>query len=370
MKSTATIMVALLVGAASTALAAPVDQSAIRQVVDNYVQPFLAKTGAPGAIVAISLHGQRYFFPYGQAKDDGTPFASDTLVEIGSCTKVFTTTLFALAVNRRQMVANGPAQQYMPEGFTLRPEARQLTPLQLADFTSGLPDDPPGLPNDLPQRSIEHYTTHDFLSWVSKWHPNVPLPAPYLYSNAGIGLLSYLIETATQQRWEPQLNQQILGPLGMTDTEVHPSPAQMGRMAQGHRANGMPAPPWPVFAWFAAGSLRSSATDMLRFGEANLGHTQVDGNPVPAGLIAAMKAAQAPIYTLPNGFDQQGMAWVSNMGQGEPQIHPEILKNGGTVGFGTVILINPTKDLAIFIGVNKQGANPAPLAIVMGRHLP
>ncbi len=29
--------------------------------------------------------------------------APDTLVEIGSCTKTFTTTLFALAINRKQI---------------------------------------------------------------------------------------------------------------------------------------------------------------------------------------------------------------------------------------------------------------------------
>ena len=30
-----------------------------------------------------------------------------------------------------------------------------------------------------------------------------------------------------------------------------------------------------------------------------------------------------------------------------------IVKNGGTAGFGTVIIINPSKDLALFIAVNQ-----------------
>jgi CubicO group peptidase (beta-lactamase class C family) len=346
------------------------DESAIKQVVDTYMQPLLQRTGAPGAIVGVSLHGRRYFFPYGQARDDGTPFTPNTLVEIGSCTKVFTTTLFALAIGRNQMVATAPAQQYMPKGFSLRPAARQMTPLELADFTSGMPDDPPNLPERLEMRSIEHYTIHDFLTWVSKRNPDTPPPAPYLYSNAGIGLLSFLIETATNQRWQPQLNQEILSRLGMTDTELRPSPTQMERMAEGHQPNGAPAPPWPIYAWFAAGGLRSTATDMLRFGEANLGHRQVDGNVVPQELIAAMKAAQAPIYTLPNEINQQGMAWVSNLGDGEPQLHPEIVKNGGTAGFATAIMLNHAKDLAIFVGINQQPAGAAEAAIAIGRHLP
>ena len=80
---------------------------------------------------------------------------------------------------------------------------------------------------------------------------------------------------------------------------------------------------------------------MLSFGEANLGHKEVNGKPVSAELTAAMQLAQKPIYTMPNGFNKQAMAWVNNMGNGNPNLHPVIVKNGGTVGFGTVIAINP-----------------------------
>ena len=126
------------------------EEAAVKRVVDGIMQPYLAQgqrmaggqrwTRSPylGAIVAVSLHGQRYFFPYGKATDAGAPFTRDTLVEIGSCTKTFTTTLFALAINRNQIVPDGSAQKYMSDGYTLR--AKQLTPLELADFTSGMPD--------------------------------------------------------------------------------------------------------------------------------------------------------------------------------------------------------------------------------------
>ena len=76
--------------------------------------PYLAQTGAPGAIVGVSLHGHRYYFPYGKATDSGALFASDTLVEIGSCTKTFTTTLFALAINRNEMTPKLPRSSTCP----------------------------------------------------------------------------------------------------------------------------------------------------------------------------------------------------------------------------------------------------------------
>jgi CubicO group peptidase (beta-lactamase class C family) len=356
------------------------EAAAVKRVVDAIMQPHLAQgqrrprghlwSRSPylGAIVAVSLHGHRYFFPYGKATDVGAPFTSDTLVEIGSCTKTFTTTLFALAVNHNQIVPDAFAQKYMPEGYTLR--AQQLTPLELADFTSGMPDDPTNLPRGLEQRSIEHYTVKDFLTWASNYEPTTQLPAPYRYSNAGIGLLSYLVGTSTGKTWEDQVNSEILQPLGMADTTLRPTAEQQKRLAQGHNRAGHDAQRWPVYAWYAAGGLRSTAQDMISFGEANLGHEEVNGKPVSAELIAAMQLAQKPIYTIPNGFNKQAMAWVNNMGEGNPNLHPVIVKNGGTSGFGTVIAINPTKDAAIFIGMNQVGADPAVKGIEILRHLP
>ena len=357
------------------------EEVVVRRVVDGIMQPYLAqrqRTGARGqrwvrssnlgAIVAVSLHGRRYFFAYGKANDSGAPFTRDTLLEIGSCTKVFTTTLFALGINRNQIAPDDPAQKYMPDGYTLR--AQQVTPLELADFTSGMPDDPTNLPRDLEQRSIQHYTVRDFLTWASNYEPRTRLPAPYKYSNAGIGLLGYLLETATGKSWEDQVNSEIFQPLGMPDTTLRPTPEQEKRMAQGHTRTGQNAPRWPVYAWYAAGGLRSTAYDMISFGEANLGHEEVNGKPVSAELIAAMQLAQKPIYTIPSGVNKQAMAWMINMGDGNPNLHPVIVKNGGTSGFGSVIAINPTKDAAIFIGMNQVGAQPAVKGIEILRKLP
>jgi CubicO group peptidase (beta-lactamase class C family) len=356
------------------------EAAAVKRVVDGIMQPYLAQgqrnaggrrwSRSPhlGTIVAVSLQGHRYFFPYGKATDAGAPFTLETLVEIGSCTKTFTTTLFALAINRNQIVADASAQKYMPNGYTLR--AQRLTPLELADFTSGMPDDPTNLPRGLERRSIENYTVKDFLTWASNYEPRTKLPAPYKYSNAGIGLLSYLVATATGKTWEDQVNSEILEPLGMADTTLRPTPEQQKRLAQGHNRAGQDAPRWPVYAWYAAGGLRSTAHDMISFGEANLGHKEVNGKPVSAELIAAMQLAQKPIYTIWNGPNQQAMAWVNDMGGGNPNLHPVIVKNGGTSGFGTVIAINPTKDAAIFIGMNQVGADPAEKAVEILRRLP
>jgi CubicO group peptidase (beta-lactamase class C family) len=133
---------------------------------------------------------------------------------------------------------------------------------------------------------------------------------------------------------------------------------------------GADTPAWPICAWYAAGALRSTALDMLRFGEANLGHKKIDGKPVSNNLISAMKMAQAPIYALDGGEEKQGMAWVTELGKEKSESDSEVWKGGTTAGFRTILLINPAKDIAVFIAVNQSGdggANPKQVAVQLGR---
>ncbi len=368
----AVVFAALCSAQLACAQAAPAnEEAAVRQAVSTVMRRYMAKSNVPGAIVGVSVHGRRYFYHYGKATDDGAPFTPDTLVEIGSNTKTFTTALFALAVARGQIEEGESIQKHMPDDMKLEPLARKATPLQLASFQSGMPDDPTNLPPKLEMRSIEHYTTKDFLTWVSHWKPAVPPPAPYKYSNSGIGLLSYLVMNATGKGWEEQLNNEIVTPLGMVDTELRPNPEQRQRLARGHLKNGNNAPVWPIFAWYAAGGLRSTARDMLSYGEANLGHAEVQGKPVPAAVTRAMQQAQVPIYPLPAPAKaHQAMAWVVTDANPSSGLEPIVWKDGGTAGFSSGIVLHHGKDIAVFVAVNKE-SQPAPgLGINIVRHIP
>src|ERR1700679_1742311 len=58
-------------GAQNNFATASREESTVKQVVDQYMQPLLAQSGAPGAIVGVSIHGRRYFYTYGKATDEG-----------------------------------------------------------------------------------------------------------------------------------------------------------------------------------------------------------------------------------------------------------------------------------------------------------
>jgi serine-type D-Ala-D-Ala carboxypeptidase/endopeptidase len=64
----------------------------------------------------------------------------DTIFEIGSISKVFTSLLLADMVNRKEVTLDDPAAKYLPENVKL-PErsGKSITLLDLSTHTSGLP---------------------------------------------------------------------------------------------------------------------------------------------------------------------------------------------------------------------------------------
>ncbi len=355
-------------GIAAASAAGP-DAAELQPLVDRIVGSAVRREAIPGLIVGVSWHGRRSYFGY--SGTGSAAFAPDTIVEIGSITKVFTTALFAEALIEGKMERDAPLQSYLPDR-RLKPCTAQITMLQLSDFSSGMPELPSNVPRRLAERGIEHYTSEDFFNWVSHWEQSedgaCKLPAAYIYSNASVGLLGYLVAERLGEPWENLIRQRITGPLRMTSTQMRVPPDQRDRLAQGYGGNGEPVIPWPIFAWYPAGALRSSAIDMLAFGEAALGHETADGGEAVPLLVHALKDAMTPIYQPADNF-KQGMAWAQNLGDPAEGARPVFFKAGGTDGFNSVIVINPWKDLAIFIAGNRANAGIPRLGVELSRHV-
>ena len=84
------------------------------------------------AVVASSSHGTL-------AKGDDRPVTGDTVFEIGSVTKVFTSLLLADMVQRGEVALTDPIANYLPSEVKV-PErsGRQITLEDLSTHTSGL----------------------------------------------------------------------------------------------------------------------------------------------------------------------------------------------------------------------------------------
>lgn len=206
-----------------------------------------------------------------------TEVDGDTLFEVGSIAKIFTTLLLADAVERGEVTLDQPVAGLLPEGVTMpEREGRAITLVDLATYRSGLPRLPSNMnPADLAQPYAD-YTADDLHAFLSDYELERDVDAAYEYSNLGIGLLGHVLALNAGTDYESLLRERVLEPLDMNDTFVDVPDAVQDRSAIGHDAdfNAVPAWDWDVLE--GAGAIRSTANDLTKLLSALLGQTETE----------------------------------------------------------------------------------------------
>ncbi len=115
-----------------------------------------------GIVVGVVGAEGRRVVAYGYLeKGDARPLNGDTIFEIGSATKVFTSLLLADMVQRGELALDDPVVKYLPSSFfpVKMPErnGRSITLGDLATHTSGLPRLPT---NMLPKNPANPYADY------------------------------------------------------------------------------------------------------------------------------------------------------------------------------------------------------------------
>jgi CubicO group peptidase (beta-lactamase class C family) len=246
-------VVVLLLAASLILPRAHADQEAtVHHLADQFAGTVVGNGGAIGVGVGIVIGNHSYFYSYGDAvaATDGVPavpFTPETIFQIGSTTKVFTTNLLGQAVRNHTLRLADPLTSLSAE-IGLLAGMQAVTLEQLGDFTAGLPqyaplckspNVPPGCrPNDRP--SLQQYSAADFLAFFAGF--TAPkLPAAYLYSDYSTGLLGLLLSGATAldnhavAMWFETVRQHLLEPLGMRSTFLYVPPEARGRTASGYQ---------------------------------------------------------------------------------------------------------------------------------------
>src|ERR1700726_4781311 len=116
-----------------------------------------------GIVVGIIEPKGRRLISYGSLdKGDPRPLSGDTIFEIGSVTKVFTSLLLADMVERGEVALDDPASQYLPEHVRM-PErsGKTITLRDLSAHSSGLPRVPDNLSPKEPTNPYADYSVDD-----------------------------------------------------------------------------------------------------------------------------------------------------------------------------------------------------------------
>src|SRR5580693_4334564 len=118
---------------------------------------------AVGIVVAVIEPDGRRVVAYGNlANADPGTLDGDTIFEIGSISKVFTSLLLADMVNRQEVSLDDPAAKYLPENVRM-PErsGKSITLLDLSTHSSGLPNAPSNMIRKDPANPYADYSVDE-----------------------------------------------------------------------------------------------------------------------------------------------------------------------------------------------------------------
>jgi CubicO group peptidase (beta-lactamase class C family) len=276
-----------------------------------------------GIVVGVIEPAGRRVVAHGNlAKGDPRTLDGDTIFEIGSVSKVFTSLLLADMVNRNEVALDDPAAKYLPEHVRI-PErsGKSITLVDLSTHRSGLPN-VLNLKVKDPTNPYTGYNVDDLYQFLSGYELPRDPGSEFEYSNLGAGLLGHLLAYRAGSDFESMIRSRITEPLGMPDTGITLSSSMKQRMATGHNSILAPVANWDSLTLAGAGGLRSSANDMLTFLEAFLGYKE-------SPLAPAMKAMLEVRRPVGNTKFDIALAWAIF---GEVAWH-----SGGTGGFRSFV---------------------------------
>ena len=344
------------------------------ETIDAFLDRNFGDANAGMVIGLIDEHGTRVFRAGKLDNSSDQLVDGNTVFEMGSVTKVFTSLLLLDAVHRGEMKLDDPVAEYMPVTVKIPTyRGKQITLLNLAVQDSGLPWHPPkheevlnfksGKPNlRALKKAASEFTIEMLLECVSSYEIMQEPGAQFQYSNVGMALLGHAIERATGRDYESLVVERICQPLGMNDTCLSLSDDQKSRLAHGHMADGTKAEFWKFQAMKPAGGFLTTANDMLKFLSGNLAIAE-------SRLTPLMKETHVNRHSGSEQFGRTAMPWSDNGVYNPPNSY--LLGHAGG-GAGTVAFIgfDAANRYGVVVLTNQMKVHPSPVGWTLIQRMP
>jgi len=271
------------------------DRSALPAALDAFVRRAMTEVEAvPGVAVAVvDGEGVVHTAGYGQADvERPSPVTPDTPFYIASSTKSLTALAIAAMASRGELDLDAPLAQWVPDSAIPADIAGRVTLTDLLSHRSG----------------VDNAAIAYRVAFTGDWTPDMlwaltretraldDVPhGTFKYGNAGYNLATVLIAHRFGRDWSSLVRDEVLTPLGMAHTtEAIDEARASGRGGAPGHLGLEPGNTRPSYlqktdaTMHSAGGLISTANDMARWLEAQIGDGVVDGRRVfPEGLIAS-----------------------------------------------------------------------------------
>lgn len=271
--------------------------------------------------------------------------AGTSLFRIGSVSKTFTWTAVMMLVERGQLDLDADLNSYLKQVTINEAFGQPVTMRHLMHHRAGFED-------SLRLFAVADDDSRSLAELLAEHQPKRIYP-PGLrtsYSNWGAALAAQVVEDVAGEPYGSFLQREILDPLGMHDTLWTP-PAQLDatlreRLATGYKkqrgALGVQGY-MQIGAYWPAGAIASTATDMARWMRFHLAGGELDG------VRLLRRETHAQMWT--RGFDDRAAA--ADVAHGFQDRHYRGLRllghGGGTAAFLTNMVLVPELRLGVFI---------------------
>lgn len=359
------LLLNLLLTLAAVAQPRPhVDLKAVEQNFDPYVETQRKAWGVPGMAVALIADGKVVWSKAYGVREEGKPepVTLDTVFQIGSLSKSFTSALAAIEVDRGKLAWDDRVIDFYPEFRTFDPWVTRE--FRLDDTMSQRSGQASYASDGLVFLGADR---EEILSKMRLVKPVTSFRSKFAYVNNMWLATARVLEKASGKSWEQMVQTEIFTPLGMTHSTTdmkglfgapnHASPHQWN----GKSAVALP-PEWPyqywVYTYAPAGGINSTLGDMSRYVLMQLGNTNLIKKESLEVLHAPHTNIGGSRSSAPTGFfevapGQYCLGWLRQ----EMVPYPLIWHNGGTTGFRSVAGFVPGTNLGIVVLSNTADSN-------------
>ncbi len=311
---------------------------------------------APGAVLAVSVHGQRIVYGTGDIGiEDSLRPDGETDYDLASVTKVVAlTTLAMMAVNEHRLALDSPVVHYLPDFARGGPEKARVTVRNLLLHDSGLPADRP---------LYLQATDRDSAMRLAIETPLQSAPGTrFVYSDLGAITLTAIIEKLYHERIDRLFQERVAKPLGLKRMRYLPpkswhkeiAPTEDDTVWRKQLVWGTVHDENAARMGGVSGhaGLFSDADDLLRFGEWALAGAR--GEKYPGKLQPPKEFATWTVRQNQPFGSSRGLGWDTPSGLESSAGRIMSPRSFGHTGFtGTSIWIDPDNDVVLVLLTNR-----------------
>ena len=327
---------------------------------DQFIEQKMQVANIPGMAVALTdreklLRVSTCGFADVAAQAPVTP---DTLFEIGSISKSFTSIALLQLWEEGRSDLHEPVTRYLP-WFEVQSEYEPITLHHLMSHTAGI------------IRGAEFTTEDRYEVWALRETEVTAPPGTYFhYSNTGYKALGMILEDLLEQPYGDIIQARILDPLGMAASDPVITHETRKRLAVGYHAfyDDRPLPrghPLAPATWFETatgdGSIASNSAEMATYLRMLMNRGQG-----PRGRILSEESFNLMTQRVIQPGDEWHSGFCGFYGYGltieERDGHTYVGHGGGMIGYRSQILADMDDGLGVVVLINKQPEEPKEVA--------